>query len=204
MRVLIVFNHPYQGSYCNAVLEAVKKGLAKGNHEFDLIHLDDDEFDPVMRGKDLQAFILARTNPQQAHAMLDEQVLDYKKRIEAAEHIVFIFPIWWELMPALTKGFIDKLIFPSIAYHYKKQGVGMLSLLNKLSGVTLITTMNTPSVAYKLLFGNAIKKALLLGTFWKIGVKNRKWINLSGVKSASDTKRHKWLLNIEKHFSSKV
>ena len=62
--------------------------------------------------------------------------------------------------------------------------------------------MNTPSVLYRFIFGNAIRKALLTGTFWKIGYKKRKWINLSMVKSASDEKRKKWLTNIENRFAA--
>ncbi len=202
MRVLIVFNHPYSGSFCNAILESVQKGLRKANHEIDLIHLDEDNFDPVMRGKDLQAFVTARTDPERALSMLDEQVLNYKEKIIAAEHIVFIFPIWWELMPALTKGFIDKVIFPGIAYEYKGSGSGMMLTMDKLTGISVITTMNTPAILYRLIFGNAIKKALLLGTFWKMGIKNRKWINLAGVKQASDQKRQRWLSKIEQHFAA--
>jgi len=200
MRVLVVFNHPYQGSFCHSILNSVMRGLDDGQHEIDVIHLDKDQFDPVMRRKDLQAFTIAKTDPDRAFTMLDEQVLDYKQRVESADHIVFIFPIWWELMPALTKGFIDKLIFPGIAYNYKENGLGMYSLLNKLEGVTMITTMNTPSLAYRLLFGNAIQKALLMGTFWKIGIKKRKWINLTNVKFSSDKKRAKWLSDIEMRF----
>ena len=56
MRVVIVFNHPYEGSYCNAILQAVTEGLKKANHEIDLIHLDNDEFNPVMTANDLKAF----------------------------------------------------------------------------------------------------------------------------------------------------
>lgn len=201
MRVLVVFNHPYEGSFCNALLNSVMNGLTSANHDIDLIHLDKDNFDPVMRAKDLQAFALARTEPEKAQQRLDPQVLQYKQRIEQADHIVFLFPIWWELMPALMKGFIDKVIFPGIAYQYKDTGLGMYSLLDNLKGVTMITTMNTPSFAYRLLFGNAIKKAMLLGTFWKIGVKNRKWINYAQVKPASDKKRSRWLNELESHFS---
>lgn len=200
MRVLIVFNHPYDGSYCTAILEAVKKGLQSAQHEIDLIHLDDDEFDPVMRSKDLKAFVLAAKKPQISYDLLDEQVKDYKDRIEQADHLVFIFPIWWELMPALTKGFIDKIIFPGIAYDYNDKGNRMVNRLTKLKGVSMITTMNTPAVAYWALFGNAIKKALLLGTFWKIGIPNRKWISLNFVKFTSQSKREKWLHQIEQRF----
>ena len=56
MKVVIVFNHPYERSYCNALLKAVIAGLQTAGHETDLIHLDNEEFDPVMRAKDLKGF----------------------------------------------------------------------------------------------------------------------------------------------------
>lgn len=202
MKVLIVFNHPYEKSYCNAILDSVSRGLQQANHEVDLIHLDKDEFDPVMRAKDLKAFVTGSNNPDKSYKLLDAQVKDYKIRLEEAEHLIFIFPIWWELMPALTKGFIDKLIFPGIAYDFNAKGNRMIKKLN-LRGVTMITTMNTPKFLYRMIFGNAIKKAMLLGTFWKMGYKNRKWINLNMVKFVSDEKRKLWLTNIEKQFTKK-
>ncbi|BDY04451.1 NAD(P)H-dependent oxidoreductase [Ferrimonas sp. YFM] len=202
MRVLVVYNHPYQGSFCHAILSSVTQGLTRGGHQVDLINLDKDGFDPVLREKDLKAFITASKDLNAAYSLLDEQVLDYKSRLEQAEHLVFIFPIWWELMPALTKGFIDKVIFPGIAYDYISSGNGMVSRLPGLKGVTMITTMNTPSIAYRLLFGNAIKKALLMGTFWKIGIKNRHWMNLAMVKFSKESKRLKWLNNLEDKFKN--
>lgn len=192
MKVVIVFNHPYGGSYCNAILQSVERGLAKAGHEADLIHLDKDGFNPVMSADDLKAFV--QRNP------VDPQVLEYTKRLKEADHLVFIFPIWWELMPALTKGFIDKVIFPGSFYDHKPNSSLMVPLLPKLKGVTVITTMNTPGFLYRFLFGNAIKKALLRGTFWKTGYKNRKWINFNGVKFAKPEKREKWLKEVEERF----
>ncbi|WP_333003490.1 NAD(P)H-dependent oxidoreductase [Vibrio coralliilyticus] len=204
MRVLVVFNHPYEGSYCNAILNSVTRSLSQSGHDVDLIHLDNEEFDPVIRAQELKAFALARKAPQEAQQLLSGQVMQYKERLEEAEHIVFIFPIWWELMPAMTKGFIDKLIFPSIAYNYIGESSSMYCTLSKLTGVTMITTMNTPSLIYRFLFGNAIKKAMLMGTFWKIGVKKRNWINFASVKSVSQEKRKSWLDDIEKNFASRL
>ncbi|EHS52715.1 NAD(P)H dehydrogenase (quinone) [Rhizobium sp. PDO1-076] len=198
MNVLVVFNHPYEKSFCAAILASVQTGLRAGGHDCDVIYLDRDDFDPAMRSKDLQAFVLARTDSAGAEQMLDAQVLNYRDRLHRAEHLVFVFPIWWELMPALMKGFVDKVIFPGIAYDQTSgRGVGMVSKLTALKGVTVITTMNTPSIIYRFLFGNAIKRALLTGTFWKIGVRNRKWISFSNVKSRTNEKRQAWLTQIE-------
>jgi len=200
MKAVIVFNHPYEGSYCNAVLHAVTAGLAKAGHEIDLIHLDKDNFDPVMRAKDLEAFAKAKFEKINTLQALDPMVLNYKQQLENADHLIFIFPIWWELMPALTKGFIDKVVFPGVTYDYEKE-IKMVCRLKNLKRLTVITTMNSPSIVYRLVFGNAIKKAILTGTFWKIGVKNRKWISLNMVKFVSEQKRKKWLANLENRFS---
>ena len=195
MKVTIVFNHPYEGSYCNAILNAVIKGLQKANHEIDLIHLDKDNFNPVMTSADLKAFIDKKP--------IDPKVIEYKQRLEQADHLVFIFPIWWELMPALTKGFIDKVIFPGVAYDYMNaSNILMKPLLTNIKSVTMITTMNTPGWLYWLLFGNAIKKAMLLGTFFKMGYKNCKWITFNKVKMVTQEKRTAWLTKLESRFAS--
>lgn len=102
MRTAIVFNHPYEGSYCNAILNAVAKGLQNAHHEVDLIHLDNDGFYPVMSQADLKAFV--------EHQPIDPQVIDYNKRLKKADHL--IFPIWGDIMPATTKGFIDRVLLP--------------------------------------------------------------------------------------------
>ena len=101
MKVVIVFNHPYEGSYCNAILDSVSRGLEQANNHVDIINLDKDGFNPVMTAQDLKAF--------RDKKPVDPKVIEYKNRLENADHAIFIFPIWWELMPALMKGFIDKV-----------------------------------------------------------------------------------------------
>jgi putative NADPH-quinone reductase len=202
MKTVIIFNHPYKHSYCNAVLESAINGLRKANHEVDLIHLDEEEFDPVMRAKDLKAFVQAKYESKHHEELLDSKVLEYRNRLMEAEHLVFIFPIWWELMPALMKGFVDKVIFPGIAYEYANNDKKMVPKFKKINGITLITTMNTPSILYRFIFGNAIKKAFFTGTFWKMRYKNRKWIKLTRVKFVSENKRKKWLSDINTYFQN--
>jgi NAD(P)H dehydrogenase (quinone) len=195
MRYAIVFNHPYEGSFCSAILRTVQKALSSAGHHADTLHLDNDSFNPVMTTADLQGFVKG--------APVDPKVIEYRSILEQADHLILIFPIWWELMPAMTKGFIDKVIYPGVAYDYEKSGrwPKMVKRWDRLQGITLITTMNTPSLAYRLVFGNAIKKALFTGTFWKMGYRNRKWIRFSMVKFVSVEKRQRWLAALEKHFA---
>jgi NAD(P)H dehydrogenase (quinone) len=194
MKVAIVFNHPYEGSYCTAILKSVITGLNRAGHTIDVLHLDKDEFDPVMRARDLKGY--------KDGAPCDQQVIAYRERLAVAEHLIFIFPVWWELMPAMTKGFIDKVIFPGVAFDHDHTGrfPKMVKKFHLLNGITIITTMNTPSIIYRLVFGNAIKKALFTGTFWKLGYKKRKWISFNMVKFVKEEKRGKWLRQLETYY----
>lgn len=67
-------------------LNAATKGIKNVSHEIDLMHLDNDGFNPVMPKADLKAFV--------EHKSVDSQVIDYNERLEKADHLIFIFPIW--------------------------------------------------------------------------------------------------------------
>ena len=198
MNTLIVFNHPYGGSFCGAILAAVERGLKKGGHKCRVINLDQDDFDPVMRSKDLLAFVGAGRAGKDALDAIDDQVREYKEHLEWAEHLVMIFPIWWMTTPAMTKGFIDKVIFPAIAYDMKD---GRLVSRLSLRKVTVITTMNTPADVYRDVFGNPLEGSLIKGTFRQIGIKNIEWTSLNEVKQVSNEQRETWLEDIERRFA---
>ena len=199
MKTLIVYNHPREGSFCSAVREAVENGLKTGNHEYKVIDLDRDGFDPVMREKDLKAFVTAGRIGEDGLEEVDPLVLRYMKMMRWAEQIVMIFPIWWMTTPAMTKGFIDKVIFPGIVY--KMEGGKLVSKLSSLKQVTIITTMNTPSEVYHDIFGNSLEGSLIKGTFNQIGIHDIRWISLNMVKQAGDEKRWVWLDEIETEFA---
>ena len=201
MKTLIIFNHPYEGSFCSAIRDAVKSGLRKGRHSCKVINLDKDRFDPVMREKDLKAFKLRGEEDLTLIDGVDPIVLRYKKKLEWAERIVMIFPIWWMTVPAMTKGFIDKVIFPGIAY--KMEGNRLKSTLSNLKQVVIISTMNTPADIYRNEFGNSLEGSLIKGTFNQIGIHDIQWINLNMVRQSGDEKRWLWLDEIEKMFKQK-
>lgn len=201
MRTLIVYNHPREGSFCSAIREAVENGLKTGNHEYKVVDLDRDGFDPVMREKDLAAFVKAGRIGEDGLENVDPIVLRYMKKLRWAEHLVLIFPIWWMTMPAMMKGFVDKVIFPGVVY--KMEDGNLVSMLSSLKQVTVITTMNTAQDVYKDVFGNSIEGSLIKGTFNKIGIHDIRWISLNKVKQSGDEKRWLWLDEIETEFSRK-
>ena len=198
MKTLIIFYHPHKGSYCNAILDAVHYGLEKSSQPHKTIDLATDAFDPVMKAKDLKAFADMGRIGEAALIDLDPIVLRYKKKLEWAERIVMIFPIWWMSMTAMMKGFVDKVIFPGIAYNMVD---GRLrSRLHSLKQVTIITTMNTPPEVYRNQFCNSLEGSLIKGTFNQIGINDVEWISLNMVKQSGKELRELWLEEIRQRF----
>ncbi|AIQ61551.1 NAD(P)H-dependent oxidoreductase [Paenibacillus borealis] len=204
MKVLIVFDHPYgaaasgnvphQRSYCAALLASVMRGLAAKGHEIDLIDLHQDRFNPVMSMEELASWRQKKSE--------DPLVINYQQRLMAADHIIFLFPIWWESMPALTKGFLDKVFAKGIVYEEIKPGRPFKCLLPKITGVTLLTVMNTPDFVYRWIFGNPVTKILFRGTFRKMGIrKNLRWYNYTGMSDRSLEERVRYLEKTEQRFA---
>lgn len=204
MNVVIVFDHPYgasaseniphRRSYSAALLAAVMQGLTTKGHKIDLIDLHADGFNPVMSTEELVSWRLKKTN--------DPLVADYQQRLIAADHIVFLFPIWWESMPALTKGFLDKVFAKGIVYEETKPGRPFICLLPNIKGVSLLTVMNTPDFIYRWIFGNPVTKILFRGTFRKMGIrKNLHWYNYTGMEKRSLKARVQYLEKTEQRFA---
>jgi NAD(P)H dehydrogenase (quinone) len=206
MRVAIVFDHPYTASawenipharsFSAAVCAAAIRGLESGGHQTDLIDLAGDGFNPVMSREDLIAW--------RAHAVIDPQVLDYQRRIALADHLAFVFPIWWESMPAPTKGFLDRVLTKEFAFRELADAKGnpFVNLLTNLRGVSLHTVMTTPHAAYRWWFGDPVRKILFKGTFGKIGVKNLRWMNYASVTEKSSEQRQHMLEQTERYFAA--
>lgn len=105
-----------------------------------------------------------------------------------------------EVMPALLKGFLDKVFTKGWAYEPAK--VGLKGHLTHIQRAVVVTTMNTPKWAYRLLYGDAVQRALVRGTLRKCGVRKVEWVALSPVSHATDAKRKAWLDKVAAMFAA--
>jgi putative NADPH-quinone reductase len=205
MRVLLVLDHPYtlasaeniphQRSFTAAVAAAAVRGATAAGHEVDLIDLAADRFRPAMSREDLAAWRQA--------GVVDPQVRDYQLRLLAAEHLVFAFPVWWEAMPAATKGFLDRVLTKGVLYEEVpgSKGNPFRSLMPHLGGVTVLSVMTTPDKAYRWWYRDPLTKILFKGTFAKIGVRNLKWVNFDRVTDKKPADREQMLHETESRFA---
>ncbi|GFH40087.1 NAD(P)H-dependent oxidoreductase [Lactococcus insecticola] len=192
--ILLILDHPYtatsweniphERSYSAKITHDISNKARSLGNTIDLIDLHADHFNPVMSKAELQTWRVRGEG--------DAQVKDYQNRIKNADEIWFIMPMWWELMPAMTKGFIDRVFTKQFLLGDQSQDGKRQVQLKKLQTVHLVTVQGTPKFAYRLLYKNAITNALFKGTFRKMGFRGKlKWHVING--DASDIKREKSL-----------
>jgi NAD(P)H dehydrogenase (quinone) len=113
MKHLIIYAHPNEGSLNSHFKKAIIETLQKRNHQVEVRDLYQLNFDPLLSLSDINGQRMGQVTPD---VQLEQ---DY---ISRADHISFIYPIWWTGMPAIMKGYIDRVMSYGFAYRYD-QGV---------------------------------------------------------------------------------
>lgn len=111
MKALVVSAHPCDDSYTAALAATAAEQLAAGGHEVTLLDLYAIGFDATM-GPDELADYAARRPPT------DEVVRAHGELVGAAEILVFVYPTWWSGLPAILKGWLDRVLVPGVAFDF--------------------------------------------------------------------------------------
>lgn len=116
MHALIVVSHPLTHSLTHSVAQAVAQGitLARKQDSVEFADLTREGFNPVFSAADAAAF--AKSAP------LPDDVIAEQARIEKADALVLVFPIYWWTMPGLLKGWIDRVFANGWAYEEAYNG----------------------------------------------------------------------------------
>ncbi len=108
MRVLVLHAHPDPDSFNAALFREVVAALREGGHEVDACDLYEEGFEPV----------LSRAERRGYHAIPANRapVEDHVRRIERAEALVLVHPVWNFGTPAILKGYFDRVFLPGVSF----------------------------------------------------------------------------------------
>lgn len=157
MRVLLVFCHPRTDSLTSAVAEAFSAGAREQGHEIELADLYREGFDPVLHEPDEpdRSFIGKRYS---------ESVQAEMARVDRNEAIVMVFPVWWWSVPAMLKGWIDRVWNRDWAY-------GARTLPHR-HGLMIGVASSTEASFAKRRYIDAMRIQLEMGTMAYCGIEN--------------------------------
>jgi NAD(P)H dehydrogenase (quinone) len=113
MNVLIVLAHPRRNSLSGQAAEAFAAAAAANGHKIEWADLVAEGFDPVLREADEPAW----NDPDKVYS---EEVRREMARIERNDATVMVYPVWWWSVPAILKGWIDRVWNNGWAYGARK------------------------------------------------------------------------------------
>lgn len=181
-RIFIILGHPDKETRCGAFADEYEKGALEAGHEVRRINLGELKFDPILHKgyKEIQP--------------LEPDLVKAQEDIKWAEHLVIFYPNWFCTMPALLKGFFDRVWLPGFAYHFNKSGMGWYKLLKGRSARIVITMGGSPFFE-RLIFGdysNEIRRALIKFS----GISPVRLTMVGGMEKMSDAKLSRWKTKI--------
>ncbi len=184
-KILIINGHPDKESYNFGIAEAYKKGAVSSGAEIKEIIIRDLQFNP-----NLQFGYRKRTD-------LEPDLMDAQNKIKWAEHLVWIYPVWWGSIPAILKGFIDRVFLPGFAFQKRENSVWWDKLL-KGKSARIISTLDQPNWYYYLINKQPSNNAMKKLTLQFSGINPVKVTTIGPMRLSKETYRLQWLKKIEK------
>ena len=117
MKALIVFSHPREGSFSHALLERIKKELEAKDYEVNVRDLYKINFNPLLDGSNM--IHIENGNFVRENETFPKDVREEMQYMLESDLYIYIFPSWWNGMPAIMKGYIDRVFQHGFAYSFE-------------------------------------------------------------------------------------
>ena len=157
--------------------------METAGHEVKTLDLYEENFNPVL---------FFNENKRRRDLHHDPETKVYREAIAWADHLIFVFPIWWSGMPAILKGFIDRVFAKGFAYEYDSN-MHMKGLL-KNKTAWIVTLYDAPGIVRFVPFiihdyGVVLKNQVLKNC----GFTKVKYYAITSLLRSTPEKRNKWL-----------
>ncbi len=163
MHVLAVLAHARRDSFSGAIADRFAEGCASAGHTVEIADLHGEGFNPVWQVEDDAQFEDGPTPPD---------VLAEQARIERCDAIALIFPLWWWGMPAMLKGWIDRVW--AWGWAYDQTADPERSLLRSRTCVLLVPAGAAPDTMAEHGYDTAVDAIWRVGTLGYFGLHARR------------------------------
>jgi NAD(P)H dehydrogenase (quinone) len=153
MLIQLVHCHPLTESFNHALFRAARAALERGGHRVVATDLYRDGFAPAMTAAERQSYY--------SGAYDDAEIAELTRVLREVEGIIFCFPHWWFAMPAMMKGYFDRVWGPGIAFTHDLAGARIKPLLGHIRLFGVITSYGSPWWVTRLVAGDPGRKVLM-------------------------------------------
>ncbi len=183
-RILVIHGTPKASSLCHALGDAYAQGARSQGHVVRAIRLGSLAFDPVLH------------NGYEQSQILEADLLDAQRQIHWAEHIVFVYPVWWGGIPTLLSGFFDRAFTPGFAFKTHGRKEPSNELLRGRSA-ELLVTLDTPPRYFRWVYGAPAHRQMVRTILGFCGIKTTRLTEFAPVRTANEAQRQAWVRQAE-------
>jgi len=191
VRVLVVYAHPVEESFVSALHQCTVKALRDAGHEVDDCDLYREGFSPVLTPDERRAYHDVTAN----RAIAPEHV----ERLRRCEGLVLVFPTWWYGMPAILKGWFDRVWAAGVAFTLPEGGGAIRPALHNIRKFAVVTTYGSPWWLMKLVLRDPVR-AVLIGGLRRLCARDCRWVflALSNIDGATPARCARFLARVER------
>ena len=155
MKALVVLAHPLPESFAAANARMIIETLEASGHTVDFLDLYAEDFDPRLTAAERASYMTDRYDLSAIAPVVE--------RLRAAEALIQVFPQWWFNLPAMMKGFIDRVFVPGVAFELDAAGGRLIPKLDHIKHFWVVTTTGSPWWIVHFYMGNPVKRILKRG-----------------------------------------
>jgi putative NADPH-quinone reductase len=154
MRTLVAYCHPVPESYCAALRDAAVATLRARGDEVRIVDLYAEGFDPVMTAGERRIY---NHGPP-----ADPALQPYVENLKWAQAVLFVYPTWWYGLPAMLKGWFDRVWATGVAFDLPPDGGRIVSRISHIRRIGIVTTCGA-TMLVSFLMGQPGRKTIMRG-----------------------------------------
>ena len=199
MRFLVVAAHPDPESFSAALTRQAVDSLTRAGHTVELLDLYAVGFRAAMNEHEHRLYQTPDT-PLTAWADADPMVAEHIRLVQQAEGLVIVYPTWWSAMPAILKGWLERVLLPGVGFVFNEKGKVRPGLRN-IEHLIGITTFGSPKLYVRFVNDNGrrtVQRTLRIATSFRARFK---WLALYSIDTSTPDDRAHFLDKVDRALS---
>ena len=190
MHAVVIVAHPCEDSFTQALAARAVAGLRAAGHGVDVLDLYQLGFQAAMTEQERLAY-------HSDVPILDPMVAEHAAIVKRADALVFVYPTWWSGLPAILKGWLERVMVPGVGFVFDERTDTIKPGLTNIRRLIGVSTYGSSRTYVKCINDNGrrtIRRALRISCNMRTRVK---WHAMYAIDTATDEQRRAFADSVE-------
>lgn len=194
MRVAVILTHPNPASFAHELARRAASGLRAGGNEVEVVDLCALGFRAAMSTAEREAY-------HGDDPVLDPLVQEHVDLVQSVDALVFVYPTWWSGLPAVLKGWLERVMVPGVGFRFDDRTGKIRPGLTNIRRLVGISTYGSPRWYVRAVNDNGrrtLMRALRMSCGWRT---SRRWLGMYAIDTTTESERVEFAAHVERAMS---